>query len=149
MNKHDEYDPWNVMKGECEYLALWAAKHQASLMLEGMVGFGRSCVGILVGSHYPDWHAVTEDYTDAWWVVEEARPPAEVEDYYHKHDCLAVSGHSYDALRQLYIWVQHLEANNVIIEVLARKSRSSLELMFHGTEQPVLTTRERIDAYEG
>lgn len=153
----DEYDPWKYLKDECEFMAYWAAKQSAALILEGEAGFGRPAIGIMRGDHYPDWLEYDNhdefirncdiELKEAWWVVEEARPPRDIE-YYHKHDCLAVLGHSYQSVTGLCQWIEKLYDNNVIIASIARKPRDQIDLLIHGVQQHVLTTQEKLDSHE-
>jgi hypothetical protein len=89
------------------YITEWAARYQCSLQLNGQVGFGRDCVGVLKGGTYIDTQDIKNETTynhesgpGSWW---------EPEDSYHKHDCLAVLGHGEGALEQLYRWVKWLD----------------------------------------
>lgn len=116
------------------YLTEWAARYRCSLQLNGEVGFGRDCVGILKDSHYIDtadikgetaYNHASEPYS--WW---------EPEDSYHKHDCLAVLGHDDGALEQLYLWVKWLDEHGYGVEVVYREPTSNIDLAFHGISLP-------------
>jgi hypothetical protein len=106
------------------YLTEWAARYRCSLQLNGQVGFGRDCVGILNDGTYVD-------YADApgIWTPEDA---------YHKHDCIAVLGHDDAALTQLYEWVKWLDENQWGVEVVYRQPTSDIDLAFHGISTPKL-----------
>ena len=116
------------------YLTEWAARYRCSLQLNGEVGFGRDCVGILRDSHYIDtadikgetaYNFNSEPYS--WW---------EPEDSYHKHDCLAVLGHGDEALTQLYEWVRWLDGHGYGVEDTYRKPSSDIDLALHGISLP-------------
>lgn len=150
----DKYDPWKYLKDECEFMAKWVAKQGCALTLEGEVGFGRPAVGVMKLDHYPDWRGYEGDWydldapvVDAWWQVEEAHPPPNV-DYYHKHDCLAVLGHTHESVEQLYKWVEKLSDNGIIVASIARKPRDMVDAVVHGHQQHVLTTQEKLNSRE-
>ena len=122
------------MDSQINYLKRWAGDNKCYLELEGEVGFGRECVGIIHGSEYPMYtggYLVEGDR----WRTEEAYPPSSVTDAYHKADCLCVLGRGADAIRQLYDWVKNLEANGVVVTVVPRSSDSVADLLFHGTSE--------------
>jgi len=48
------------------------------------------------------------------YACEQARPPKEVTDAYHKHDCLAVLGHGDAAVIQLARWIKHMESQGTV-----------------------------------
>ena len=106
------------------YLTDWAARYQCSLQLNGQVGFGRDCVGILKDSTYIDY----EDHPEIWTP----------EDAYHKHDCLAVLGHGDEALAQLYEWVKWLDGHGWGVKNTYRQPTSGIDLAFHGITLPKL-----------
>jgi hypothetical protein len=118
------------------YLTEWAAKNKAALSLNGSVGFGRDCVGIIVGGTYIDTAEAKEATAynfsappHSWW---------EPEDAYHKHDCLAVLGHGDGPLRQLYDWVKWLEENGWGVEEVYRQPTNDVDLALHGVSLPKL-----------
>jgi hypothetical protein len=86
------------MNTRLEAAQLWAAKNRCYIELEGEVGFGRDCVGVLQGTHYVDtpgsdrndFEGHSEEY------LRRVKPPEQVSAY-HKHDCLCVLGHGDDA----------------------------------------------------
>ena len=83
------------------WMAVWAAKNKCRLELEGEVGFGRECVGIISGDSYPD-------YPD-----DDAMPIPE--DAYHKHNCVAVLGRGENAEAQLFDWLRWFDANGYTV----------------------------------
>ena len=106
------------------FLATWAARWGAGLTLEGECGFGRECVGILVGNGYLDYAHLWEEFPDAqMWT-----PP----DAYHKHDCMAVLGRGETALQQLYDWAKWLDDNGWTVEIAARRPADDIDLLMHG-----------------
>ena len=109
--------------GQIVWLTDWAARYGATLQINGEVGFGRSCVGILKDSSYIDCEDVKNAPAGTWW---------EPEDSYHKHDCLAVLGHGDGPLRQLYDWVRWLDEHGYGIEETYRQPSSQIDLLFHG-----------------
>ena len=116
------------------YLTDWAARYKCSLQLNGQVGFGRDCVGILKDSNYID----TQDIKNATAYNFDAPPHSwwEPEDSYHKHDCLAVLGHGDEALAQLYEWVRWLDGQGYGIEDTYRQPKDNIDLAFHGISLP-------------
>lgn len=109
------------------YLTEWAAKNKAVLNINGEVGFGRECVGILVSDQYVDTDIQYE--ADAWW---------EPEDSYHKHDCLCVLGRGDGPLRQLYDWVRWLDEHKYKVDTEYRKPTDHVDLIIHGITRPFL-----------
>jgi hypothetical protein len=84
------------------WMAVWAAKNGFALELEGEVGFGRECVGILSHDTYPDYMWFDDKYkrldnNGDVWIPENA---------YHKHHCVAVLGRGEGAEDQLYQWLR-------------------------------------------
>lgn len=96
-----------------EWMAVWAAKNHLALELDGGVGFGRDCVGVLAGDLYPDhqWYCPSTyerlDANGAVWTPENA---------YHKHPCVAVLGHGEAAEAELYEWLKWFDANEFKLE---------------------------------
>jgi len=129
------------------YLTEWAARYRCALQLNGQVGFGRDCVGILKDSHYIDTadakNATAYNYESgpgSWW---------EPEDSYHKHDCLAVLGHGDEALAQLYQWVKWLDGHGYGVEEVYRRPSSDIDLAVHGISLPKLVRLPAEDAPRG
>src|ERR1700734_1892070 len=108
------------------YITEWAARSRCSLQLNGEVGFGRDCVGVLNDGTYIDY----EDQRGIWTP----------EDAYHKHDCIAVLDHDNpdDALGQLYAWVKWLDGHGYGVEIVYRQPSSDIDLAFHGISTPKL-----------
>ena len=113
------------------YITEWASRYRASLQLNGEVGIGRECVGVLMGHAYIDTTDVKarEAYQPGgdWW---------EPENSYHKHDCLAVLGRGDGALAQLYEWVRWLDGRGYGIEEVYRQPSSGVDLALHGVSLP-------------
>lgn len=95
------------------WMAVYAAKIGAQLVLDGECGFGRPCVGISVDGTYPDYHWFNretyerEDENGQVWTPEDA---------YHKHECVAVLGTGPEAEAQLYEWLKWFEDNGFVLE---------------------------------
>lgn len=119
------------------YITEWAARYGATLQIAGQVGFGRECVGVLMGGTYIDTADIKEReaYVEGgdWW---------EPEDSYHKHDCMAVLGRGDSALAQLYEWVRWLDSHGYGIEEVYRQPTSQIDLAFHGISLPKLVKLE-------
>lgn len=96
-----------------QWMAVWCARNSVALELDGEVGFGRPCVGIVAQGVYPDyeWHDETtwdrQDLNGEVWT-----PP----NAYHKHPCVAVLGLGEEAEDQLYQWLQWFDANGFKVE---------------------------------
>lgn len=139
------------------YLLGWAEKNGCNLETHGSAGFGRPAVGIIKDSRYVELGpTVTKTFQGAWAgetyddqeIEDGAWPPEGVEDAYHKHDCLCVlargadESEDYDeALRQLALWVRHLEACGFRVETALRRPSSGIDLLFHGATRAYLTSR--------
>jgi len=85
------------------YLTQYATRHGCTVTFAGTCGFGRPCVGILLGGNYLDYSHLydLDPQPDPWlWTPEDA---------YHKHDCMAVLGHGPAAVEQLYTWAKWLD----------------------------------------
>lgn len=110
----------------------WAAKHGATITLEGQCGFGRECVGLLVSGVYPDYAWLNDDFDridnngDVWTP----------ENAYHKHDCVAVLGRGEEAESQLYEWLRWFDANGFDVETgtIPLTSRNAIQLMVTGNK---------------
>lgn len=103
---HEEKKAWMLQ---------WCGENRVVLELDGEVGFGRECVGILtVKECYPDYES---DYGAEVWT------PA---DAYHKHECVAVLGHGAGPEAQLYDWLKWFDANGYHVETGLRSDTSSL-----------------------
>jgi len=141
----DDDEPTALFVGipdhELDFLMRWATRHGAALVLEGEVGFGRECVGILKYDHYPSWRDFDRDrdWAESEWVVPEAAPPEGVENEYHKSDVLAVLGRGPAAVHELYLWVKHLDEHGIGISSVPRKFTSIEDRIFHGDELFMLT----------
>lgn len=107
-------------------LEAFAEKHELEFNEQGEVGFGRPCVGFTRAESYVAFNPYNDGYEHVLnFYDERLSPPADVDDAYHKHDCLCVLVHddNYDeALRQLVLWVKHLES--VGVEVAKYQSSS-------------------------
>jgi hypothetical protein len=97
------------MKDKIEWLENWCKIEGLALVLEGVCGFGRECVGVasLNDGTYPDyvWYNDNygrEDKNGEVWCPQNA---------YHKHPCTAVLGRGEEAVQQLYNWCKWFEAH--------------------------------------
>lgn len=95
-----------------QWMAVWAAKSGLQLELKGECGFGRECVGVIVGDNFPDyeWHNAAYERVDGngdVWTPNDA---------YHKHPCVAVLGRGEEAESQLYEWLKWFDENGFKLE---------------------------------
>ncbi len=108
---------------QIEWLRGWAAKNDCKLEIQGTVGFGRPCVGILYdkgnafGGYYLSYQYYgmegdQEQLRRVYEIVAKAKPT----DAYHKSDVLAVLGEGFAALDQLYEWIVAIDAAGVTTE---------------------------------
>ncbi len=94
------------------WMAVWCAKNNLKLNLEGECGIGRECVGISTGDQYPSYTWMNDDYEriddngNVW------TPP----NAYHKADCVAVLGRGEEAESELYDWLQWFDQNGFKLE---------------------------------
>jgi len=100
-----------------EWMAVWAAKHNLKLNLEGECGFGRECVGVSSDGNYPDYQWYDEDYERADDNGEVWTPP----NAYHKHPCVAVLGRGEEAEKELYDWLRWFDENGFTLETGVNK----------------------------
>lgn len=96
-----------------EWMAVWAAKHGATLTVEGECGFCRECVGILVADVYPDYEWIDPKTYDR---VDNNGKVWAPTDAYHKHPCVAVLGRGEAAEAQLYEWLKWFDAEGFKVE---------------------------------
>lgn len=95
------------------WMAEWCARNGLALQLEGEVGFGRECVGVLANDQYPDYHWYDDETYDRLDNNGEVWTP---EDAYHKHPCVAVLGRGESAEEQLYRWLKWFEGEGFKVE---------------------------------
>lgn len=113
------------------WLAGWCAANDLDLELDGEVGFGRECVGILDGDgEYVDYD-LYDEYKPVEYVAE-LGPAEDAPDAYHKHDCLVVLGTGEAATEQLYAWVRRLVDAGAKIERDVPKSILDVGAFFFG-----------------
>lgn len=103
---------------EVLYLVRWTAPSGALLTTLGEVGFGRECVGVLVGTSYVNTPGRTMDFAPGG--------------AYHKHDCLAVLGRGPVAERQLYTWVRAIDEAGGMITTEDRHPTNFIDLVLAG-----------------
>jgi hypothetical protein len=99
-------------KDKLQWMQKWSKKNGATLDLEGICGFGRECVGILINGIYPEYNSFDDNYKriDKNGYVWSPR------DAYHKHPCVCVLGRGKEAESQLYEWLMWFDDNNFCIE---------------------------------
>jgi hypothetical protein len=122
--------------GKLAAMTEWASRFGCTIQVNGEVGFGRPCVGILHGQAYVDYDwDLFGPGGGAFWTPEDA---------YHKHDCLAVLVYDDDydkALEQLWEWVQYMIAEHLGITTQVRETYNTdgvgraLELLMGGHTQ--------------
>ena len=96
------------------WMAIYCAKNNLALTVEGECGFGRECVGVLSGDTYPDYEWSDARYNriddnDEVWTPKDA---------YHKHPCVAVLGRGEEAEDQLYQWLKWFDDNGFKHEIV-------------------------------
>ena len=97
-----------------DWMRAWCQKAGVMLDLDTQCGFGRECVGIVRGGHFPDYEWLQEgsyeraDNNGKVWT-----PP----DAYHKHPCVAVLGLGETAEAQLYDWLKWFDDNGFRVSV--------------------------------
>lgn len=124
------------------------------LELDGEVGFGRPCVGVLWRTHYVDTpgsafneyppgvpqHAFSPN-AEQERILDPYRPPEDV-DAYHKHDCLCVLGTDDEAVDGLLRWIEKIRRDGGRIVVRDREqvpgSDSPLNWLFHGRQHAIV-----------
>jgi len=120
-----------------EYLQKFAEKHGLTVEINGEVGFGRECVGLLNPrgdayvdynpySHADDMDIIEEFYIEAFY---NTAPP----NAYHKHDCLAVLGSGDAAINELYDWIVAIEALGTVVIREYPTGATGVQAMFLGT----------------
>jgi hypothetical protein len=127
-----------------EWLRAWCAKHDGlTLELEGEVGFGRECVGILydtgLTAEYVDYDVYDMESQSPTPYAALVSPGDEAPNAYHKHDCLAVLGRGDEPLAELYLWVRRLDAAGATIERDAPRDGHDVGSLLFGK-----TTRTRV-----
>jgi len=99
-----------------QWMADYATRHGVTLELEGEVGFGRECVGIVCANNsYPAYSWFNHDTWERTDLNGEIWAP---EGAYHKSDCVAVLGRGEDAESQLYDWLVWFDAHGFTIAMV-------------------------------
>lgn len=117
------------------FLTDWATRMGAVVTFAGECGFGRECVGVLIGSAYLDYGHLydlfrgDENRWSHWWTPKDA---------YHKHDCMAVLGRGPEAVAQLYDWAKWLDEHGWTVSSTPYQAATVLDAMFHGFSTPTL-----------
>src|SRR6185369_7016699 len=109
-------------------LALWAMQNKC-VITDGEVGFGRRCVGLMLGDHWVDY-----DYDQG--IVNDHAPI----DAYHKHTCLCVLDHDNtdEAWLQFAGWLTAIVAGGYMVVEVPRVPTDAIDLLIHGTSTPRL-----------
>jgi hypothetical protein len=110
----------------------WCTNNGCTLALESSCGFGRDCVGVLVGDNFPEYEWWDDDYT------ERQDPNGKVwtpEGAYHKHPCVAVLGHGEEAEDQLFQWLKWFDKEGFKVEEHTRRGHL-MQLMVCGLTVP-------------
>lgn len=103
------------LESKIKWMEKWCKKQGLILNLDGEVGFGRPCIGVLSfdETEYPDykWYDKTTykhiDNNGEVWIPERA---------YHKHECVAVLKQDEESINQLYRWLKWFDKNNFVYE---------------------------------
>lgn len=117
------------------FLTEWATRNGAVVTFTGECGFGRECVGVMIGNAYLDYSHLYDlfgrDETKwaLWWAPEDA---------YHKHDCMAVLGRGPAAVEQLYQWAKFLDEHNWTVSSESRQPTHVVDAMLNGYSTPIL-----------
>lgn len=111
---------------------LWAAEQGCVLELDGEVGFGRPCVGVIHGQSYVDYITYSDDSA---WDGRAAAPDGV--NAYHKHDCLAVLGTDEEAVDGLLRWIDKIREAGGYVTTSPREPENNgwaglLEVALHG-----------------
>lgn len=107
------------------WMAVWCAKNDLKLELDGSCGIGRDCVGIIHGASYPDYEWHDDNYNRADHNGEVWTPA----NAYHKHPCVAVLGLGEQAEAQLYEWLQWFDANGFKLETGSTGKVDSISIL--------------------
>ncbi len=122
---------------------LWAAEQECILTLDGEVGFGRPCVGIMHNQGYIDtpgsgYNEFPDPSRREW---DDRLMPPEGVNAYHKHDCLAVLGTDEQAVDGLLAWVAKIRSHGgrvVVHERPVDRQAGIIGLLIHGTTRAVI-----------
>lgn len=96
-----------------------------TLDLEGEVGFGRECVGILIDGEYVDYDAYAPE-------GEGTGPGEDAPHAYHKHGCLAVLGRGTAAETELHDWVRRIVEAGAVVRRDVPKEIPDVGAVFFG-----------------
>jgi hypothetical protein len=127
-------------QGRLRDVRLWAAEQGCTVELNGEVGFGRSCVGVLWRTSYVDTPGSGFNAHGPCFGSDSIGGPPNGVDAYHKHDCLCVLGTDERAIDGLLTWVEKIRANGGRIVVKDRDEQpdNAFSLMLHGTRHAVV-----------
>ena len=114
-------------------MAIYCAKNNLALTVEGECGFGRECVGVLSGDTYPDY-----EWSDARYNrIDDNGEVWTPKDAYHKHPCVAVLGRGEEAEDQLYQWLKWFDDNGFkheVVDVVRDEAFSTIEIIMGKNE---------------
>ena len=108
------------------WMAKYAMKHGASILLEGECGICRECVGLSIGGTYPDYEWYEWD-AEEYNRIDSNGKVWKPKDAYHKHPCVAVLGRGKEAEAQLYDWLKWFDDNNFTIEIIPNENMNKLD----------------------
>lgn len=123
------------------WLRGYAAGAGLVLDLEGEVGFGRECVGLLLDGEYVDY--------DEYATGEESCAPRheEAPHAYHKHPCLAVLGRGTEAEKELHDWARRIVEAGAVLRRGVPKEIPDVASVFMGkTTRTVMVMPSRLTA---
>lgn len=145
------YDEGRRRASRLDNLNVWIRTQPGGcyLELDGEVGFGRPCVGILWKTHYIDTPGSGHNDHGPFMGSDSIGGPPEHVNAYHKHDCLAVLGTHGESIDGLLDWVDKIRAAGGNIVVKDRESvpgtDSPINWLFHGHQHAVIEFPEGTD----
>lgn len=137
-----------ISKKKIKWMDDWCAKHGLVLSLDGVVGFGRECVGVMCDENgsYPDY---------AWWDDESPYQRLDKngdvwcpKDAYHKHSCVAVLGHGPKSINQLYRWLWWFDKNCFEFEIVDTGKNDEIEILLGQNKHARLVRKEYGDDHK-
>ena len=101
---------------------------------DGIVGFGRKCVGLTNGNNYVDYNPMQyPDYDYVEEFYDERLFDVIPENAYHKHNCLAVLGNKESSIIQLSEWIDKLKELGAVVEKY-KTGATGIQALISGTE---------------
>lgn len=112
----------------------FAKKHSVIFDDNGECGFGRPCVGFRYFDNWIDHNPMShKDWDPIPELACEACYPPDGVEAYHKHDCLAVLGHSESSVIQLAEWVKNMESKGEVSIREYQTGASGFQSIISGT----------------